>query len=566
MRLCGIKKVLWQILLAMPLIIGSCAKSVPPPGGPEDKTPPEIVSVFPENGAVNIPVDTEIKIEFSESMTKTKFTDDIFISPILEGDPKYEWKGATFIIKPDYDLNEDRTYVLVIGTNIADLRGNRLEYPYSLAFSTGETLDRGAIRGKAYVGDKIVKGLGIWIYELGDTTVPDPVNDPPQYATQAGEDGTYNLMYLAPSKYRIFAINDKNRDMLWDCGDEEFATAPYDLVLGDSLNEYSRVNMVAADFDTASPYIDKCTFHPGGRLEVKFDINMDSKSVTNLENFEFVSEQGGQCPFNPLSAYILPVDPQSVFIKGEITGEESACSLFVSGVKSKYGVENDTVGNSCLFLTKGETDTLAPSVIKTVPPNGNQNFPKNATILVHFNEPMMIDSVNAAFSLVDSLESAVEGTIDWQDSITMLYKPDSLAGAMAYEIRLQPERVFDVSLNSMKDSVWASKFITMPDDTGGVVMGEVSSDAAKPIGLVFRPLGRGESIVHILDRPGNFSLPGIPGGKYLISAFIDRDGDSTHFTGGYRPFRYSEPVVFYPDTVVVRPRWETDGIMIKFNN
>ena len=53
------------IYLLFVLILG-CAKPMAPPGGPVDRTPPEIISSTPASGSIGISIDPSIVIEFSE--------------------------------------------------------------------------------------------------------------------------------------------------------------------------------------------------------------------------------------------------------------------------------------------------------------------------------------------------------------------------------------------------------------------------------------------------------------------------------------------------------------------
>jgi hypothetical protein len=56
----------------------------------------------------------------------------------------------------------------------------------------------------------------------------------------------------------------------------------------------------------------------------------------------------------------------------------------------------------------------------------------------------------------------------------------------------------------------------------------------------------------------------LPGGKYLMSGFIDSDLDGERDNGSIHPFRLAETAASYPDTISVRPRFETTGITFEF--
>jgi len=66
-----------------------------------------------------------------------------------------------------------------------------------------------------------------------------------------------------------------------------------------------------------------------------------------------------------------------------------------------------------------------------------------------------------------------------------------------------------------------------------------------------------------LSRPGAFSLPGLPPGRYQVSAFLDTNGDGVWTPGQPAPFVPSEPYSNPTEPVTVRSRWTTDGVEIR---
>jgi hypothetical protein len=551
------------IAAALPLLIFlNCAKNLPPPGGPEDKTPPEVIESFPSMNSKNVALDTQIKIVFSEPISRQAVEGEIFISPVLENDPEVVVKGKTLIIKPVDELMDDRTYVIVIGTNVTDLHGNRMLNPFSLAFSTGMEIDDGLITGRGYIGDSPAIGLNIWAFMLSDSVEIDPVNEVPDYITHTGENGEFQLRHLALGCYRLFAVMDKNKDKLWDSDSEEYGTAPYDIRLTEDENGFAGIDLTAAKIDTLPPLIASCLMRPEGILEVGFETELDFDSVLNLDLYSFESETGDECPFKPFDIYALPRQPSSVYIRGDILRDGSACSLFVEGVVSRDGVVIDTTGNSCLFIASVKADDEAPRIIMSYPADGDTRFPVDSTIVIAFSEPMLIDSVSAGLTLTDSLEDEIPGDYYWMDDVLLRFKPVHLEGGWPYRLELDVDRTVDLAMNPLEDSVWAVKFTTMPSDTGGTVMGRIDFHGMSGFGLVFLPMGRGRELTYLLPGPGVFEIDGIPGSRYRVYAFADLDDDGEYFSGGYKPFRFSEPRAFFPDTIDVRPRWETDGVDI----
>ena len=180
-----ISKLKYFLIAALLLIIIRCAHQLPPDGGPVDKTPPEIIRVFPEDGSINFDEDY-LEIEFSEYVDNRSVQDAIFISPAIEG-LEYDWGGTELDISFTEPLKDSTTYTITIGTDAKDLNnGNKMEKAFNFVFSTGSKIDKGKIFGKVY--DPKPSGIMIFAYKK-DTSVIRPTEMKPTYISQVGESG-----------------------------------------------------------------------------------------------------------------------------------------------------------------------------------------------------------------------------------------------------------------------------------------------------------------------------------------------------------------------------------------
>ena len=135
-----LKRTFFILILAV-----SCANVKPPPGGPVDKTPPEIIQTIPESGAIKVAPEIQIEARFSEGINPKTAELSIFISPYPGEDVQIKSRGRKITIQFPQVLKSQQTYVVTFGTGIKDYRGNALATSHALAFSTGETLDEGEI-------------------------------------------------------------------------------------------------------------------------------------------------------------------------------------------------------------------------------------------------------------------------------------------------------------------------------------------------------------------------------------------------------------------------------------
>jgi hypothetical protein len=69
---------------------------------------------------------------------------------------------------------------------------------------------------------------------------------------------------------------------------------------------------------------------------------------------------------------------------------------------------------------------------------------------------------------------------------------------------------------------------------------------------------------HLASQPPGRYEWKLPSGHYRLSAFLDENHNGVHDEGRPFPFTPSEPFRSLPDTVLVRPHWETRGIDFLF--
>ncbi|MGH7454020.1 MAG: Ig-like domain-containing protein, partial [bacterium] len=116
-----------------------------------------------------MPLSTHLEFTFSEKIDHASFEQALFISPASaqneEKRLRFRWRGLRVeVIFPD-SLRQERTYVVTLGTDVRDLRNNRLASAFSLAFSTGDSIDTGEIHGQIF--HEKPAGVLILAYLLG---------------------------------------------------------------------------------------------------------------------------------------------------------------------------------------------------------------------------------------------------------------------------------------------------------------------------------------------------------------------------------------------------------------
>ena len=176
-----------------------------------------------------------------------------------------------------------------------------------------------------------------------------------------------------------------------------------------------------------------------------------------------------------------------------------------------------------------------------------------------------------SFVLEDEEEQAVPLTLRWEDRLHLRLIPDKLQPGRQYRLAVTEFEIADLSGNLLGDSLRHYRFSTLGSDSVGSVSGKIAMELPDrefdPIVLSFKELavgGRrgGKQIELVITKPA-FRIE-LAAGKYLMSGFVDSDSDGKRLAGSIFPYRLSETLALYPDTIIVRPRFETTGITFVF--
>ncbi len=546
-----------------------------PPGGPEDTTPPDVISVSPVTGSTEVESNSRIEITFSERMLAKITEESVFISPLPKKPFDFRWRGKRLILTPQEPLQPDRTYVVSIGTDAQDLRRNRLSQSYTFAFSTGSRLDYGTISGmvwtKQEIGVQKEMGASVWAYFLSpEKTEIYPKEQKPDYVTQTDNEGKYALKNLSLGKYRLLAVQDVNRDLVWDWEKEAIGVTTGDVELSERNISETDVDFILDKKDKSPPTLLNCHSVDRNSVALEFDEELEKQSVLDLANFR-ISSVSTQMPLKVISAFFRDTDTRRIFLLIEQMRPEEKYELKVMDVRDKVGNSLDTTSNLCLFDGTEIPDTLGPKIAGISPKHGETNVPFDAKIKLAFDEPPDKSGVEAVFSLVNSTQVRTMGKGEWETPNTFVFSPDSLlSGKMPYMIKLSGEQILDLFGNiSLIDSIFGSSFVTLDPDTLGSVSGKVDieeEDDSATVVLTLWSLEQDKLLYQITThRSELFLFERVLPGKYFLSGYLDLNEDANLTLGEPEPFSPLEPFLIYPDTIYVRSRWETEGIGLKFH-
>ncbi len=515
-------------------IFFACARQMPPPGGPLDKTPPRVIDTVPADDSVRVGLDTPIRIRFSEAMDRRSVERALFISPQSAEEPNFRWRGDVLEIRLPDGLQADRTYLVTVGQESADEWRNRMRSSYSFGFATGDRLNRGELNGRVLKSEEERGQVFVWAYDLSVVAAPDLGRDRPTYVTQPDETGHFVLPRLGSGNYRIFAFGDQNNDRAYSYGDL-LALPPGDVVF--TGEERVRLgDLKLAVRDTSAPALVAARTPDQQHVLMRFDepVRVWGVEITDLSVLEIYQD---------------PVDSSGV---GMITESQT------QGVEYRVRVDvADRWGNrdttEVTVRGDGTRDRRAPEVLAISPAENAEHVLPTAVIRMLFSDAMRVDPLSDLWVASDSTV-VPQGRFEWVAPNHLIFTPDSLwMGGETIRLIGKREGLLDIGDNILSERV---SFVFSVMDTAA--LGRVSGTTSSSDMVIWVEGLTHDFFREQVLRDTAFRLTNLLPGTYRISGFLDRDRNGQWMSGQVHPFVPAEPLIAQADTVEVRARWETE--------
>ncbi len=540
----------------------SCAEMHAPPGGKEDKYAPQLLGSIPENGALSVPAGNEITLFFTESVSRPSSGRAIYISPRPVEEPRIKWKSDRVMITLPDSFQTDQTYIVSVSTAITDLRRNRLDSALTIAFSTGTSLDSGVVAGHVYNQLKPASGAVVALYDpaaLTDSMLFDSVW--PEYVTSSGPDGNFSLKYLPDRQFHLVAFVDKNNNELFNPRKESFALPDREIVVGASRS-IDQLMMGMTSHDTTRVGILSATYTTDRLLKIRFSRKTDLRTISsNPALIGLRSTSDTSLQFYATAVRETSIQPQQIVHAwiGEVPPGEYDLAVIYDSEKAPAFYQGMTV--------RSVEDKTSPSVLSFLPGEKPQ-FVQDIMIELLLSESIDVSMLNdQTFSLWADQEQQVAMTYKFSDTFRLQIEPAELTPGVSYDLKVTEFDIVDMTGNTLGDSLRSYGFSILDVDSLGSISGTIQVNlpgrADDPVVLSLKKTDNNQEFD--LQVTGNAFTRELPAGKYVLSGFIDSDSSGTRGLGGIYPFNLAETKALYPDTINVRARFETAGVLFQFD-
>lgn len=255
------------VLLALALLGGGCAQVEAPPGGPEDKAPPELVLVRPDSVGPLSPGRDPVVFVFDERLSEQTATnrpigEAVLVSP-RTSPVRVEKRGSEIRVELRQGWEPGRIYHVTLTPGIRDLFGNRLTETVRAVLSTGPEIPDTHLTGTVVsrITGRPERDARVEAILRADSSV---------YALPSDSAGGFRFERIPEGEYLVRAYPDANQNREPDFF-EARDTATVTVAAADAPPPI-RLRLLAPD--TTAPKLASGSF-AGSVLRLQFDDHLD---------------------------------------------------------------------------------------------------------------------------------------------------------------------------------------------------------------------------------------------------------------------------------------------------
>ncbi len=504
-----------------------------PGGGPEDETPPIILSVFPTPGPGYSDL-RRITVEWSERLDEASVA--VFIYPNVEYSLKLG--GATMEIELSAAVAEV-PLIIHLPREIRDRRGNQTGLSYDLVYSSADSLPEGQL-----IISMIRQGGGslsaITLVELYQDsvllrrTVPD-------------SNGTARIKWLDLGDYSLLCYEDPDRSYQWNSQQEAGIDTTVTLLENDSMT----VDFTLTVVDTVGPVLTGITAFDSYHLQLLFNEEVSCESFSRGD-VVLRDSLGDEIPVN---GFWLPGGYSGTTVLLDTWKIPDALNTaYISGVEDL--MLNSSPSDSLEFFGIDSIPADSLRIRSYYPAPGSDNADPAGPYMISFNYWIDPDSLAAKFSLRSVADNVlVQGALSVVDGRSFEFYPDhQLIGEQQYRFELLPGLTTLWGDTLRMPFTWV--FSPYWGDEPGSISGRITGSQSPALTLQISRTGGGgdAAVTYAAVQAGDYLINGIQAGRYTVAAFVDTDASGT-----WSPM---EPYGTFPGVVLVQPGLITDEVHI----
>lgn len=582
------------ILLAAVLagLLAACASMGRPEGGPRDYDPPVYIRSTPAPGQLNVR-QNKFELYFNENLKLDDVTNKVVVSPAQSLMPVITANGKRITVELKDTLIPDATYTIDFSDAIQDLNEGNVLDGFALDFSTGDAIDSLRISGMVLQADNLEPAQGMLVGVYSNYTDTSLTTLPMDRIARTNQLGQFTIRGLKPGQYRIFAINDVNRDNRWNRSED---IAFYDTIISPGvhtvevtdtlLNEWGEDSLVtrrAMEFlpndvlltwfneGYAAQYIKNYRRDDSTRIYVEFAAKSDTFPELTIAAGKFAgrkidknnSRLDASLTRDTLNYWLT--DPEII----------SADSLLIA---MRY-LKTDSTDNLSWTTDTLQFNFRRPQQKKdkkkkddenadTVPPAKLISFDLLLPDKMDIYAPLRFTSSEPIGDISrDGVRLEIQKDSLWFPVQTGEIVPDTLFNELDYKlpVRWEEGATYRLTVDSLavtgiyggwNKSISREFSVKTSEDYAALFFTITDPDAEK---MVIQLLGTGDTPIRTVRvRNSMAAFLFLEPGTYYARGFIDENGDGEWTTGNVASARQPEESFYYPKKITLKKNWDVE--------
>ena len=541
-------------------LLGACVTPRMPTGGDKDQTGPRLDSLRYSTPNLSTHFkEKEVILTFDEWIKLSNANTEIIISPPLQNKPKIKVKHKSVVLVFDEILKDSTTYTINYGKAIRDITESNYAKDMTFVFSTGEVIDSLELSGKIVdaKNNQAKKDVLVMLYDnLADST---PIKERPYYFARTDEQGKFKIRHIKSDTFRIFALEDVNKNYLYDLANESIAFFDSSFTVDDSVQPYIQMPMFK---ETETTQILPVQIEHFACVRIGFNQHIDTVY------YDWIGEEDGvvyaEMGQDSMRIYFanLKGDSEVQLVLWDSTGMNDTLDLdFGSSVEGIKALTN-------LQVVREET-----RVANTTANQGDSNQISKDFVEQHPLKPLII-KWNRPFRQIDTskiqiLETANQTIIvpsfklnpEGQTRLKMHYawKPK-----LDYEFVAFPNAVTDIYGLSNRDTIRQKVKVNSLEDYGSILVHIENTDSTAVYIAQLMPAGRENQVLEtkVLRGKSSYELSYLNymSQDYMVRLITDENKNGKWDTGAYLSRRQPERI-FDSKVIKVRANWDNEMTM-----
>ncbi|QRR02841.1 Ig-like domain-containing domain [Dyadobacter sandarakinus] len=519
------------------LIFGRCAQQVTPTGGKKDSIPPGLLESNPVNKTLNFKGKV-VELFFDEYVIVDNINQKLVITPEADNPYSYKLNGQSVRLTFKNEFKDSTTYTLNFGDAIKDFAEKNPAKNLKVVFSTGATLDSGRVYGtlKDIRTSKPIFDALVGLYNISDTL--DIAKQKPYYFSRTDSSGNFSIENVQTRNYRLIAVDDKNRNMLYNAKDERVGFLNNEISAGADSVSYL-LDMFLSD---NTPLKVQRTLPRVNNYAIVFNKSVERVAVNfvNKDSLPYLLE-------NPTTLKFFNVEPHpdSTIVKLTVTDSLGASAEFDQKIAFQ--------------AQRGKERQRDPFSISTEP-ESNKPLTTDFRYKFVFNKPVKKLGADNIVLITDSLTHEPLSTFPqtWNATHNELVITAKSFAKDSVKWDLPKGSIISVEGDTLPKTLF--KHPHLNEENYGQVQGRlVNADPAV------------KYIVELIDEQfkviatqfsNTYTFRYIPQGKYQLRATQDLNGNGRWDTGEAKAGLQPEPIFFMPDKFLLKANFELNDINI----